>query len=110
MYIYMCLCVFTEFRFPSCLLSVVKLLLIFWANGEFLSLPVFFSKLQIEIVEEQTGNPDPKANFRLIIVQTELERFKYLVRSFLRARIAKVGCKPPCLLKYVFRGRSFSFF
>ena len=33
---------------------------------------------------------DPKTNFRLIIVQTELERFKFLVRSFLRARIAKV--------------------
>ena len=33
---------------------------------------------------------DPKANFRLIIIQTELERFKFLVRSYLRARIAKV--------------------
>lgn len=33
---------------------------------------------------------DPKANFRLIVIQTELERFKFLVRSFLRARIAKV--------------------
>ena len=39
-------------------------------------------------VEEQTANTDPKANFRLIIIQTELERFKFLVRSFLRARIA----------------------
>lgn len=45
---------------------------------------------QIELVEEQTGNTDPKANFRLIIIQTELERFKFLVRSFLRARIAKI--------------------
>ncbi|KAL9101780.1 MAG: hypothetical protein Q9163_002999 [Psora crenata] len=45
---------------------------------------------QIQLVEEQTGNPDPKANFRLIIVQTELERFKYLVRCFLRARLAKI--------------------
>ena len=45
---------------------------------------------QIELVEEQTGNMDPKTNFRLIIIQTELERFKFLVRSFLRARIAKV--------------------
>ncbi|KAK8178748.1 hypothetical protein BC567DRAFT_196213 [Phyllosticta citribraziliensis] len=45
---------------------------------------------QIELVEEQTGNMDPKANFRLILYQTELERFKFLVRSFLRARIAKV--------------------
>ncbi|KAL9130554.1 MAG: hypothetical protein Q9175_006991 [Cornicularia normoerica] len=45
---------------------------------------------QIELVEEQTGNTDPKANFRLIIIQTELERFKFLVRSFLRARVAKI--------------------
>ena len=45
---------------------------------------------KIELVEEQTGNLDPKTNFRLIILQTELERFKFLVRSFLRARIAKV--------------------
>ena len=45
---------------------------------------------KIELVEEQTGNIDPKTNFRLIITQTELERFKFLVRSFLRARIAKV--------------------
>ncbi|KAF2101604.1 GINS complex, Sld5 component [Rhizodiscina lignyota] len=45
---------------------------------------------QIELVEEQTGNMDPKTNFSLIIIQTELERFKFLVRSFLRARIAKV--------------------
>ncbi|KAL1646354.1 GINS complex subunit [Diplodia intermedia] len=44
---------------------------------------------QIEVVEEQTGNMDPKTNFRLILYQTELERFKFLVRSFLRARIAK---------------------
>lgn len=33
---------------------------------------------------------DPSANFRLVIVQTELERFKFLVRSLLRARLAKV--------------------
>ncbi|KAI9868613.1 MAG: GINS complex subunit [Trichoglossum hirsutum] len=45
---------------------------------------------QIELVETQTGNMDPKTNFRLIIIQTELERFKFLVRSFLRARIAKI--------------------
>ncbi|KAL8974923.1 MAG: hypothetical protein Q9197_000836 [Variospora fuerteventurae] len=48
------------------------------------------SRDQIEVVEEQVGNPDPKTNFRLIIIQTELERFKFLVRSFLRARIAKI--------------------
>lgn len=33
---------------------------------------------------------DPKTNFALIVIQTELERYKYLVRSYLRARIAKV--------------------
>ncbi|KAK7552391.1 hypothetical protein IWX49DRAFT_610072 [Phyllosticta citricarpa] len=49
---------------------------------------------QIELVEEQTGNMDPKANFRLILYQTELERFKFLVRSFLRARMAKIDKHP----------------
>lgn len=38
-----------------------------------------------------TGTMDPKSNFTLVILQTELERFKFLVRSFLRARIAKVA-------------------
>lgn len=37
-----------------------------------------------------TGDMDPKTNFALIVIQTELERYKYLVRSYLRARIAKV--------------------
>lgn len=45
---------------------------------------------QIEKVEEMTGDMDPKTNFALILIQTELERWKYLVRGFLRARIAKV--------------------
>ncbi|KAK0731734.1 hypothetical protein B0H67DRAFT_474469 [Lasiosphaeris hirsuta] len=45
---------------------------------------------QIEKVEEMTGDMDPKTNFALIVIQTELERFKYLVRSYLRARIAKI--------------------
>lgn len=45
---------------------------------------------QIEIIEEQTGNLDPKANFSLIIIQTELERVKFLVRSYLRIRLQKV--------------------
>ena len=34
---------------------------------------------------------DPKTNFALIVIQTELERCKYIVRSYLRARIAKVS-------------------
>jgi GINS complex subunit 4 len=33
---------------------------------------------------------DPKSNFALIVIQTELERYRYLVRSFLRARLAKI--------------------
>ncbi|KAI9838518.1 MAG: GINS complex subunit [Sclerophora amabilis] len=45
---------------------------------------------QVEQVEMQTGNMDPKTNFRLIIIQTEVERVKFLVRSYLRARIAKI--------------------
>lgn len=47
-------------------------------------------KRQIERVEDMTGDMDPKTNFSLIVIQTELERFKYLVRSYLRARIAKI--------------------
>ena len=38
-----------------------------------------------------TGDMDPKTNFSLIVIQTELERYKFLVRSYLRARIAKVS-------------------
>jgi len=41
-----------------------------------------------------TGTQDPKSNFTLVILQTELERIKFLVRSFLRARIAKVMYSP----------------
>lgn len=47
---------------------------------------------QIEKVEVMTGDMDPKTNFGLIVIQTELERWKYLVRGFLRARLAKVCC------------------
>ncbi|KAH7081606.1 hypothetical protein BKA63DRAFT_405229 [Paraphoma chrysanthemicola] len=52
------------------------------------------TRTQIELVEDQTGNMDPKTNFKLIIIQTELERFKFLVRSFLRARIKKIDSHP----------------
>lgn len=41
-----------------------------------------------------TGDMDPKTNFALIVIQTELERYKYIVRSYLRARIAKVSSSP----------------
>lgn len=47
-------------------------------------------KRQIEKVEDMTGDMDPKTNFTLVVIQTELERYKFLVRSYLRARIAKV--------------------
>jgi GINS complex subunit 4 len=47
-------------------------------------------KAQIEKIEILTGDMDPKTNFALIVIQTELERYKFLVRSYLRARIAKV--------------------
>lgn len=47
-------------------------------------------KRQIEKVEEMTGDMDPKTSFALIVIQTELERYRYLVRSYLRARIAKI--------------------
>jgi GINS complex subunit 4 len=46
-------------------------------------------------VEEMTGDMDPKTNFALIVIQTELERYKFLVRSYLRARIAKVRFTQP---------------
>ncbi|KAF2822799.1 GINS complex, Sld5 component [Ophiobolus disseminans] len=49
---------------------------------------------QIELVEDQTGDMNPKTNFKLIIIQTELERFKFLVRSFLRARLNKIDQHP----------------
>ncbi|RCI15075.1 hypothetical protein L249_6818 [Ophiocordyceps polyrhachis-furcata BCC 54312] len=47
-------------------------------------------KEQIEKVEVMTGDMDPKTNFALIVLQTELERYKFLVRSYLRVRIAKI--------------------
>ena len=49
---------------------------------------------QISTIEDATGNMDPKTNFKLIVLQTELERFKFLVRSLLRARIAKIDAHP----------------
>lgn len=58
-------------------------------------------KAQIEKVEEMTGDMDPKTNFALIVIQTELERYKYIVRSFLRSRIAKVSIYCPGLTRPV---------
>lgn len=47
-------------------------------------------KNQIDLVERLTGNMDPKTNFSLIIIQTDVERWKFLIRSYLRARLAKI--------------------
>lgn len=47
-------------------------------------------KDQIETVETMTGDMDPKTNFSLIIIQTEVERWKFLLRALLRARLAKI--------------------
>lgn len=47
--------------------------------------------MKIEVIETMNATADPSANFKLVIVQTELERFKFLMRSLLRARIAKVN-------------------
>ncbi|KAJ2900791.1 hypothetical protein MKZ38_002229 [Zalerion maritima] len=46
-------------------------------------------KAQIEKIEDMTGDMDPRTNFALIVIQTELERYKFLMRSFLRSRMAK---------------------
>lgn len=46
---------------------------------------------------------DPKTSeeehFKLMLVMTEMERVKYLVRSYVRTRLAKVGlsCASVCL-------------
>lgn len=37
-----------------------------------------------------TGDMDPKTNFGLIIIQTEVERWKFLIRSYLRCRLSKI--------------------
>ncbi|GAB7355407.1 hypothetical protein MBLNU459_g5924t1 [Dothideomycetes sp. NU459] len=51
-------------------------------------------RMQIETVEDMTGDMNPKSNFSLIVIQTELERFKFLLRSLLRSRIAKIDKFP----------------
>jgi GINS complex subunit 4 len=50
-------------------------------------------------VETETGNLDPTSNFRLILIQTELERVKYLVRAYLRIRMHKVRLPPAARAK-----------
>lgn len=48
---------------------------------------------QIEFVE-QTELTDLKVNFQLVVIQTELERIKYLLRSYLRTRLCKLDKCP----------------
>ncbi|KXS98819.1 hypothetical protein AC578_2056 [Pseudocercospora eumusae] len=49
---------------------------------------------QIAKIEDLTSAQDPASNFTLVILQTELERMKFLLRSYLRTRIAKVDKFP----------------
>lgn len=44
---------------------------------------------QITLVE-QTEIHDARTNFKLVIIQTEIERVKYLLRSYLRTRLHKI--------------------
>lgn len=46
-------------------------------------------RAQIEMVEE-TEVIDAKTNFRMVVIQTELERVKFLLRSYLRTRLSKI--------------------
>jgi hypothetical protein len=45
---------------------------------------------QIARVEDETGLCDPKRNFGLVVMQTEIERVRFLVRGVVRGRIDKV--------------------
>src|ERR1700733_11667073 len=48
--------------------------------------------IQIAWIEEELlSGGDSKRTFRTVIVQTEVERVKFLVRSYLRARLHKVS-------------------
>ncbi|RKF79505.1 DNA replication complex GINS protein SLD5 [Golovinomyces cichoracearum] len=47
-------------------------------------------KDQTDLIESMTGDMDPKTNFSLIIIQTDVERWKFIIRSYLRARLSKI--------------------
>lgn len=49
-------------------------------------------QLQIEVIEEKSidMSPDTDVKLELLIVETELERIKYLIRSYLRVRLLKI--------------------
>lgn len=65
-----------------------------WPKDNLIERVTGLIKSQISLVEELTGDMDPKTNFSLIIIQTEVERWKFIVRSLLRARIAKIDKHP----------------
>lgn len=79
---------------PAChvrtMLTALPLRLCRWPTGLFERVNQRIAR-QIEKVEDMTGDMDHKTNFALIVIQTELERYKFIVRSYLRSRIAKVS-------------------
>jgi GINS complex subunit 4 len=62
---------------------------------------------QVELIEELTASMDPRSGgFGLIVLQTEMERVRFLVRNWLRARLMKVCMHMfllflPCFLRCV---------
>ncbi|KAG4305741.1 hypothetical protein PORY_000651 [Pneumocystis oryctolagi] len=49
----------------------------------------FFRRKRTRIVEMEIGK-DIKTNFRMILIQMEIERIKYMIRSYLQTRIYKL--------------------
>ncbi|KAF2218379.1 hypothetical protein BDZ85DRAFT_245395 [Elsinoe ampelina] len=49
---------------------------------------------QITRIEDLTSAMDPGSNFALVVIQTELERVKFLLRSLLRTRLGKMDAFP----------------
>ncbi|KAG8623116.1 hypothetical protein KVT40_008092 [Elsinoe batatas] len=49
---------------------------------------------QIARIEDLTSAMDPGSNFALVVIQTELERVKFLLRSLLRTRLGKMDAFP----------------
>lgn len=49
-------------------------------------------QLQIEVIEEKSidMSPDTDVKLELLIVETELERIKFLIRAYLRVRLLKI--------------------
>ncbi|KAK2623931.1 hypothetical protein QTJ16_006565 [Diplocarpon rosae] len=79
-----------SYRTPSLYSPVFTSKMLSWPKDGLIERATDRIKQQIELVEQMTGDMDPKTNFSLIVIQTEVERWKFLVRSYLRARIAKI--------------------